>query len=467
MSGGLHGRGPPGARCSRAASRGGAGGEGDGRSGRAARREPGAAGSAAGGPGAGRRPPLGRRAVARRAGRRNLRVCGPVHGHLLPAVVPGPPPAPVPGRVLRRAPGGRAGRVPPLPAVPAAPGRARRPPHRGGRADLPVHRGAPGRAAPPGRARARAARRAPPGPEPARAREAVRPRRGHHAAAVRRRLPAEPPQGAPAGAGGGDACAVRRGLRVEQPAVRAGPGPPGDDPGRLPAGRAGDADRLHARRIAARPPARGRHAPRRLRRLPRGGGPGSRGRPAIGVPGGRDPPGRRRARAVGGGPDEPPARADAARRAAGRHPGHGVPAGGVGRAPGDPLRGHPIVRRDRARSRTAHGRAGRGPGVRPEPRRARDPVPPRGAGGRGPGRLPLGPRAQAGAPRPGAVSVSPCPRPGSRARRRGSARGRAARRAGSRPRPARPPGSGSPGSRCGRCRCAGWRSTRSRTRTRS
>lgn len=415
----------------------------------------------------GRRPPLGRRAVAGRAGRRDLRVRGPVHGRLLPAVVPGPPPAAVPGRVLRRAPRGRAGRVPPVPAVPAAAGRGCRPPRRGRRAGLPVHRGAPGRAAPPGRAGARAARRAARGPEPARAREAVHPRRGHHAAEVRRRLPAEPPQGAPAGQGGGDARAVRRGLRVQQPAVRAGPGPAGDDPGGLPAGRAGDADRLHDRRVAARPPARGRHAPRRLRRLPRGRGPGPRGRPAVGVPRGRDPPGRCGARAVGGGPRGPPARADAARRAPSRHPGHGVPAGGVGRAAGDPLRGDAIVRGGRARARPAHGRAGRGAGVCRQPRRARDPVPPRGAGGRGPGRLPLGPRAEASAPRPGAISVSSSPRPGSPGRRRGSARGPAAPRAGSRPRPARPQGSGSPGARSERCRCAGWPSTRSRTRTRS
>ena len=175
-------------------------------------------------------------------------------------------------------------RVPPLP--PAAGGGRSVDREDPARVRLPGQRGRPSVARDAGRARRR---------QPVSPAAQLQADRRRVAARVRRSLPAAQGEAAAAAGRARDRRDVRRGVRIEQPLLRAGRAQAGDVAVGLSAGRSWHEHPIHDRRFAARASAGGGHRARRLR-----GGDGrvarrARARARAGIPGGE--PRRRRGRA--------------------------------------------------------------------------------------------------------------------------------------------------------------------------
>ena len=348
------------------------------------------------------RRPLGRRDGP---GRRRLLLLGAHDRRVLPAVVRRPPPPPGERGLPRHHRRRRAGRLPPLPPVPAGRGPRGRAPGRHHRRRLPGHRGRrrAGRAAPSADDLAAAAGmtrshfhrsfKAVTGLTPKAYATEVRNRRVREALAGSRRRRHRHRRH------------LRRRLQLQRPLLRHVVGHPRHDPHHVPGGRRRAHHPLRRRRVLPRVGPGGRHRRRRVRHLP--GRRPRRPRPRPGGPLPRRHPHRRRRRAFEQWMSAVVALVDDPRT------GLDLPLDVRGTAfqqrVWQALRAIPAGRtadllRDRGHHRRPHRRPGRGRRLRGQQAGRRHPLPPGRPHRRLPVRLPLGRRPQA--PAPGARSTA-------------------------------------------------------------
>ena len=218
---------------------------------------------------------------------------------------------------------------------------------------------------------------------------------GHFAARLCRSLPARAGEDRAQERRAGHAGTLRRGLRIEQPAVRARGRGAGHDAGDVPQGRSGRRDRFHDCRVAVGPAASGRNRTRRVSRDDRRQRHRSRARSSAGISARDRSTKRSHAQRAGAHAARPFAGRIASCRPAARRQGDSLSMARLAPVAGDSVRRDAHVSRGRGRDRQAVGDARGRPRVRHKPGRPPDSLSSRHSHRRLDGRLSLGNPAEA------------------------------------------------------------------------